>query len=55
MVVIFLVKIIAAAIFDFYRSGRLGRERRFLPSGWATVKRRERGGDGATEITPARD
>lgn len=50
MVVIFLVKIKVVVIFDFYRSGRLGRERYFLFSGWVIVKRRERGGDGVIEI-----
>ena len=28
----------------FYRSGRLGREKKFIPSGWVTVKKEEQGG-----------
>ena len=46
---IFSVKV-AADIFDFYSSGTLGRKK-FVPRGWASVKRKERGGGGAIEIT----
>ena len=42
----FFVEIIAA-VFDFYLSGRLGKE--ICVRGWATVKRRERGRDGAIQ------
>ena len=28
----------------FYSSGRLGREKKFIPSGWVTVKKEEQGG-----------
>ena len=28
----------------FYSSVRLGREKKFIPSGWVTVKKEERGG-----------
>ena len=28
----------------FYSNGRLGREKKFIPSGWVTVKKEEQGG-----------
>ena len=31
-------------LFFFYSSGRLEREKKFIPSGWVTVKKEERGG-----------
>ena len=42
----FLLVKIVAAIVSFYCSGRLGREKKFVPRGSATVKRKERGGVG---------
>ena len=31
-------------MFFFNSSGRLGREKKFIPSGWVTVKKEEQGG-----------
>ena len=50
----FLEKIIAA-IFYFYSSGRLGREKNLYQGGWMSVKGRERGGrgDGSSRLSPS--
>ena len=42
----FLLVKIVAAIFSFYCRERLGREKKFVPRGCTTVKRKERGGVG---------
>ena len=39
-----LVKRIVSFWFFFYSSGRLEREKKFIPSGWVTVKKEEQGG-----------